>query len=1079
MADLGFQFSGESELKEPDQSTANHLHHLEPSPATSVNPEINGSFEPIEAVPIVELSPQHTTIEDEPFIITKNGDFSTKGSSIELEMNSEELLQTMADEPLSESLTTDELSRTDSLTPLERLYSFGKSDVAMHRILAIKELSNIIGSIDTSDLVEYIVPLLSALGSDSDDGVRETLALELDRLILYLYEACPPHTELPSFSDECKQSIHGLSKLSLDSFVKEEDSSFEQATDITEEEQTVASTNMNPPTNTAPVTEQLLDEVQQRQLDLEQAAATPIPSSVQRQRSSSSAATSSFTSLSSAEDYRTTDSIPSQAFSMLFLDFLLDRNSNLAAYGQQCIVNIASHLSYVSTSQEEPSTKLTPNIAKELLRTEIFDGVIMKLYNVANGIQPLQFRQQSVNDETPDNSAENSTCVDESDMNLGKMMCLSLICGLAPILGPECCSERCLPMVEKMATDQVFYVRKEAASALGSLASVVDAQTVIDKLIPMYITFSKDSIWHVRRSCALSLPMICGVLPDDLKRQLAIEALDTYKNDVSRNVRNALWEITGELIAKFLPSDWETSRLPGDVPDALLEFFLSVGTTEGGIQAYKMEADRTSICAYNFPAVVLAAGQSKWDSHLKDTYLTLTKDYQIKVRRSLAHSLHEIAKTIGAERAERDLIQIFALYLMDLDEVKQGVLEHMGDFLATLAPTSRSEYIPILTEVWDGVFSNWRLRDILADQLPRIAELIEPDLVVEYILPLALRACQDEFASVRETGIKCFPVILRIVKQAVDTDEQEEVPDTDDEEKKEAMNEILENRKEHNLALLSHVMEKIDGFARWEGYRGRIVFAHTCSALIASGISVSDFSAFFLPRLEPLVSDPVVNVRIAASRTVRALCMTDGHREDAGNLDSQPLHSVDHLGNPLHRLLFRLALDEDQDVRSYILDFVDIEKLQEEQAKKREMENLEQQNHVTNVIVTEDSSDSLSGSKTSTTPDEETLIVMNEEDYDMEVVGTPMDYSSEEDICDGGDDETMLDAFEAQEETEMIDDGLPTKEFSKSSSIEVNGIHDMVEPGKNDPTILLTSQSDDNHFLYRPIEANSKPIGEE
>lgn len=59
--------------------------------------------------------------------------------------------------------------------------------------------------------------------------------------------------------------------------------------------------------------------------------------------------------------------------------------------------------------------------------------------------------------------------------------------------------------------------------------------------------------------------MICGVLPDDLKRQLATEALDTYKSDVSRNVRNALWEITGELISKFLPADWETSGSPGDV----------------------------------------------------------------------------------------------------------------------------------------------------------------------------------------------------------------------------------------------------------------------------------------------------------------------------------------------------------------------------------------------------------------------------------------------------------------------------------------------------------------------------------
>jgi serine/threonine-protein phosphatase 4 regulatory subunit 1 len=37
--------------------------------------------------------------------------------------------------------------------------------------------------------------------------------------------------------------------------------------------------------------------------------------------------------------------------------------------------------------------------------------------------------------------------------------------------------------------------------------------------------------------------------------------------------------------------------------------------------------------------------------------------------------------------------------------------------------------------------------------------------------------------------------------------------------------------------------------------------------LIESGIGASDFASFFLPRLAPLAFDPVVNVRIAASRT--------------------------------------------------------------------------------------------------------------------------------------------------------------------------------------------------------------------
>lgn len=45
-------------------------------------------------------------------------------------------------------------------------------------------------------------------------------------------------------------------------------------------------------------------------------------------------------------------------------------------------------------------------------------------------------------------------------------------------------------------------------------------------------------------------------------------------------------------------------------------------------------------------------------------------------------------------------------------------------------------------------------------------------------------------------------------------------------------------------------------------------FAQICKALIESGIGASDFASFFLPRLAPLAYDLVVNVRIAASRTI-------------------------------------------------------------------------------------------------------------------------------------------------------------------------------------------------------------------
>lgn len=478
------------------------------------------------------------------------------------------------------------------------------------------------------------------------------------------------------------------------------------------------------------------------------------------------------TEVTKANNGEESNHIPARTFSKLLTELLLDQNSNLAALAQQCIVSIAFQLSNIAKGEVKPADEaISPAFAQQLLDVEIFDGIVLGLLSSI----VKRAKATTADSDQEDTSNPNETIssdwqigenaqkqvfqmnedVDQGEINLAKMVGLSLIASLAPILGEEKCEKQCLPIVEQMSTDSVFYVRKEAAAAIGNLATVVNQQTIINKLLPLYEAFSKDTIWHVRRSAVLTLPILCGVVPSELRAEIAVNGVELFMNDVSRNVRNMLAEIMGELITKFLPENWEQTRQPGDVPMVLLEFFLSLGANTNSKQMFKLETDRSVICAFNFPAVTLAAGVELWDSHLKNTYLTLTKDYQNKVRRTFAYSLHEIARIIGPERTEHDLVQIFALYLMDLDEVKQGVLEHLADFLAALAPTSRDEYIPILAEVWDGVMNNWRLRDILAGQLKSIAMLFDPTRVVEHIVPLALRACQDEFASVRDTGVDC------------------------------------------------------------------------------------------------------------------------------------------------------------------------------------------------------------------------------------------------------------------------------------------------------------------------------------
>ncbi|KAG2236492.1 hypothetical protein INT48_003283, partial [Thamnidium elegans] len=642
------------------------------------------------------------------------------------------------------------------------------------------------------------------------------------------------------------------------------------------------------------------------------------------------------------------ESLQEKTFAPLIIRILLDQSSGVASLGQQALISVVSELGRLSESNI---------LFKQVLYSEIFKGVIEGLMLIVDGKrkppraldeeeeatnEALKYHRVSM-DEGPTGRRRSSVTpgfepslnihhappsdddFDQGEISLAKITCISLIASLVGAFEPELCTEKCLPIIEQLASDPLFYVRKEAASAIGSIAQVVDQKVVEERLLPLYRQFSEDQIWHVRRSCVSTLPKLCGVLSEEFKTEITVTSVETFRNDVSRNVRNAMADIVGELVSKFLPKGWEQTGQPGKMPEPLLQYFLSLGSNvNNSNQMLKLEIDRTFICAYNFPAVVLTAGVDYWNGHLRETYLNLTKDYQIKVRCTFAHSLHDIARIIGPERTERDLVQIFALYLMDLDDVKQGVLEHLADFLGTLAVSSRNEYIPILAEVWDGVSTNWHLRNILAAQLKEISLLFDASRVVEHVLPLVVRACHDEFAAVRETGVQVFPVVLDVVKHAVEED-GESLSQADG-----YGDDVAENKRNFALALLSHVMERLDEFARSENYRGRLVFAQICKALIESGIGASDFASFFLPRLAPLAYDPVVNVRIAASRTIEPF------RKELSEIaaPSRTVNQAGESGHALDQMTYRFALDKDADVRSFVMSFVDPDTLEKQREKE-------------------------------------------------------------------------------------------------------------------------------------------------
>lgn len=227
-------------------------------------------------------------------------------------------------------------------------------------------------------------------------------------------------------------------------------------------------------------------------------------------------------------DENTSYHIPVHTFSTMLAELLLDQNSNLASLAQQCIVSVAFQLANISNGEASPNDDLIPPLlAQKLLDVEIFDGIILGLLSVVDraktsstGNSSQDESQSSVGSPDSQNAGSAQKAVfqmnddvDQGEINLAKMVSLSvcsidncrsltdvsstadliyyqLIASLASILGEERCIKQCLPIVEEMAKDNVFYVRKEAASAIGSLAAVVNRNVVVDKLVSNWFSVS-------------------------------------------------------------------------------------------------------------------------------------------------------------------------------------------------------------------------------------------------------------------------------------------------------------------------------------------------------------------------------------------------------------------------------------------------------------------------------------------------------------------------------------------------------------------------------------------------------------
>lgn len=416
---------------------------------------------------------------------------------------------------------------------------------------------------------------------------------------------------------------------------------------------------------------------------------------------------------------------------------------------------------------------------------------------------------------------------DEAEVN--RVVATQLLGSLAPVVSSELCCQFILPEIISLADDPIFRVRKAAALKIGALCAVVGPELTAQRLLPVYETLCRDDIWGVRKACVESLSEVTAAAPPDAQTGRLVPLLHELYVDTSRWVRVTACQALGPFLAA-LPSE--------SISVELLLFFTQLANPANPNAS---DTDISYFCAFNFPAVVQAVGAARW-GEVSEAFRILATNIQWKVRRTLSFSMHELARILGQELAEQELMPTFDYFLKDLDEVKVGVIMHMPRFLETLSPGARLKYLAGIAEV-RAETDNWRFRHALALQLADLGPLFPRDAAVETLLPLALDLSTDPVAEVRCAAMVKVGSLIAMLLQG----EPEPLPAD---------------------GPLGGFLRTVCNMASSHSCHRRANCAQICTSL-AAALPPAVVSELLLPELVSLASDPVPTVRLLVARLVK------------------------------------------------------------------------------------------------------------------------------------------------------------------------------------------------------------------
>ena len=458
-----------------------------------------------------------------------------------------------------------------------------------------------------------------------------------------------------------------------------------------------------------------------------------------------------------------------------------------------------------------------------------------------------------------------------------KKICIRFISTLAEDFGQDWAENYLLPQMWFFACDEETEIKQEVLIALPNLCQELRYEIIGTKVFKLIKKLTSDKLPIIRQGIVAALAKIIKIY----KEKSTIEQQKNEKNtnaikldpgsiinflglieklilDKEKCVRDSIIEYIGEIINPLEKKEL-SQKIFDFYKNAVNEFYYNKemisSTSPSSSNSIKNKYDKKEekekkenvnyYFAYNFPAILYCYGKEVWPK-LSPLFTNLCREKDIKVRRSIIASFHEVSKIVGEKITEEELLPLYDNFLNSKNALEKNfAIKNLPKILSNVNKEIKEKYFKYFdavsifqqnmgSKVRNFFFINWRNKIDVIEGILCYYHLYDKDIIYKSILPQCINFCFDDVYKVRSVSCKILATLILYLYK--------------------------ENYKKTEL------FELLELFALNKKYYQRICFSKMCKVLLEN---IDLYNEKIKSLLYILVNnDKSKNVRVALSKAL-------------------------------------------------------------------------------------------------------------------------------------------------------------------------------------------------------------------